>query len=263
MNVSFKEKVMDKDTKKYGFFEKMKRSDRPGFEIAMFSISVAVALAVLVGIFMVGWYYYKGQAAHFTDEEVNAGSVTQAAVEVDKEEEEPVQTIDPNSDMIINEDNIFEGDEELKDAEFAYTTSAVNLREEASLTSNVLYKIPFGEKVTMISYDGKEWAHVSYNNIEGYISAMYLSVDKPVPVVTMTPVQTTKPTKTPKPTKKPKQTVAPDETAEPDYPEETEAPAPATPEPTEAPAPTEEPPAPTEEPPAPTEAPPAEPTPEQ
>ena len=245
--------------KKSGFFSRMKKSDNPKFEISMFSISVALSLFVLVGLIMVGWYYYKGQSAHYTDEEVNAGSVTQGAVEVDKKEEEPVPTVDPNSDAIINDENTFDADEELKDAEYAYTTSDVNMRGDASLTAPVLMKVPFGAKVKMVSYDGKEWAKVSYNDKEGYINAMYLAVDKPTPVITApTATKAPKPAKTPKPTKKPKETPAPDETEEPDYED-------PTPKPTKKPKPTEEPVEPTEEPPAstnppeePSEEPPAE-----
>ena len=231
-----------------GFFSRMRKSDKPGFEISMFSISVALSLFMLVAIVLVGWYYIKGQAGHYTDEEVNAGSVTQSAVEVDNKEEEPVPTVDPNSDVIINEDNVFDGDEELKTAEFAYTTSDVNMRSDASLTSAVIAKVPFGAEVKMISYDGKEWAKVSYKDQEGYINAMYLSVTKPVPIIDAPVV-----TKTPKPTKTPKETPAPDETEEPDYPEDpTEEPA----APTEKPAePTEKPAEPTEKPAEPTEKP--------
>ena len=242
--------------KKYGFFGRMKRSDNPAFEIGMFSISVAIALAVLCGVLLVGWLYIKGRNARYTEEEVNAGTVTQAAVEVDKTEEEPVPTVDPNADMIEN-DQLIDYDEELKTASFAYTTSDVNLRMEPSLTSAVIMKLPFGTMVDMVSYDGKEWAKVSYQGQEGYINAMYLSVTKPVPIENNTIEATPKPVKTPKPTAKPVETPSPDETEEPDY---TEPPVDPTEEPTQAPektkkpAPTEAPPEKTEEP-APTEAP--------
>ncbi len=244
--------------KKNGFFSRMRKSDNPAFEIGMFSISVAIALAVLVGVLLVGWWYIKGQTNRYTEEEVNAGTVTQAAVEVDKTEEEPVQTVDPNQDMIEN-DELNEYEDELKNADFAYTTSDVNMRSEASLTASVISKVPFGTEVKMISYDGGDWAKVSYQGVEGYINAMYLSATKPVPVMDLpAPIETVAPTKTPKPKKtpKPEETVSPDETEEPDYPEETEKPeeTEAPPEKTEKPAPTEAPAEKTEKP-APTEAP--------
>ncbi len=236
--------------KKYGFFGRIKRSDNPAFEIGMFSISIAISLAVLVGLVLVAWFYIKGQTNRYTEEEVNAGTVTQAAVEVDKTEEEPVQTVDPNQEMIENDD-LIDYEDELKTAEYAYTTSDVNLRSEPSLTALVVMKVPFGASVDMISYDGGDWAKVSYQGQEGYINAMYLSVDKPVPIEEQPAIEVTpKPVKTPKPTKTPKETVAPDETEEPDYPEVTE-------EPTE---PTEAPPEKTKKP-TPTEAPPDEPEP--
>ncbi|MBO6108886.1 MAG: SH3 domain-containing protein [Eubacterium sp.] len=245
-----------------GFFSRMRHSKNPGFEITMFSISIAVALAVLVGVIMVAWYYFKGQAAHYTDEEVNAGSVTQAAVEVDVEDSEPVETIDPNSDAIINEDNIFDADEALKDAEFAYTTSDVNLRSDPSLTgSEVLLKIVMGEKVGMVEYDGGEWALVSYNGQEGYINALYLSVSKPIqyaPVVEETVTATEEPTKKPVKTPKPIKTPKPQKTEEPDIPVETEEPeVTETPVETEVPTETEVPVEPTPEP-VQTEAPPVQ-----
>ncbi len=243
--------------KKYGFFGRIKRSDNPAFEIGMFSISIAISLAVLVGVVLVAWFFIKGQTNRYTEEEVNAGTVTQAAVEVDKTEEEPVQTVDPNQEMIENDD-LVDFDEELKTAEYAYTTSDVNLRMEPSLTSTVIMKVPFGATVDMIKYDGDDWAKVSYQGQEGYINAMYLSVTKPVPIAEQPAIEVTpKPTKTPKP-KPVEETVAPDETEEPDYPEETEEPidepTEAPPEKTQKPAPTEAPPEETE-PPAATEAP--------
>ena len=143
---------------KEGFFRRMRTSENPGFEITMFSVSIAVALFVLTAIGFVTYYYVKGQVSHYTTAEVNEGTVTGTAVEVDDEESEPVETLPPDGNMIINEDNIFDFSEELKDAEFAYTTSAVNLRAEASLTSTVLMKIDFGQLVKMVEYDGGEWA---------------------------------------------------------------------------------------------------------
>ena len=253
--------------KKRGFFGRMLKAERPKLEITMFFISIIVAGLLLVGVVWIGYYYIKGQTNRYTDKEVNAGTVTESAVEIDEEEEiEPVETIAPDGDMIINEDNVFDNTAELKDATEAYTTSDVNLRSEASLTAPVLLKVPISTLVNIVEYDGEgEWVKVSYNGTEGYINAMYLSVDKPTPVVYYDPVapvvSTPKPTKKPKPTKAPEETPAPDETEEPDYTEEptfTEEPVMTdTPVETEQPAPTEAPPAPTEAPPAPTEAPPA------
>lgn len=259
-----------KEKRKSGFFNRMLKGEHPAFEITMFSVSIAVALAVLVGVIWVGYYYVKGQTSHFTEEEVNAGTVTDSAVEVDKEEVEPVETLPPDGDAIINEDTINTADEDLKNADSAYTTSTVNLRQDAALTATVLAKIPLGAKVTILKYDGKEWAKVSYEGQEGFVNAMYLSVDKPTPIATVAPTtdqQTTATetpaTKKPRKTPKPEETVAPDETEKPERTKKPPAEPTEEPElpPTEAPAPTE-PPAPTEAPPEPTEAPapPAEPT---
>lgn len=244
------------DKKKHGFFGRMLRADKPALEVTMFFISIIVAGLMLVGIIWVGYYYIKGQTNRYTDKEVNAGTVTEAAVEIDEDEIEPVETIEPpEGNMIVNEDNVFDSSAELKDATEAYTTSDVNLRAEPSLTAEVLSKVPISTLVQIVEYDGKgDWAKVSYNNVEGYINVMYLSVDKPTPIVYYDPV-TTSPQTTPKPTKKPRRTPTPE-------PEETEEP-----EQTEEPEYTEEPvitetPVETEVPPTePTEAPPAEPTP--
>ena len=248
--------------KKIGFFGRMLRSEHAAFEITMFTVSIAVSLFVLIGVIWVGYYYVKGQTSRFTEEEVNAGSVTESAVEIDEEESEPVETQAPNGEVIINEDNMYNAEEELKDADEAFTTSTVNLRNDASLTADVLLKIPFGAKVSMIEFDGKEWAKVSYEGQEGYVNAMYLSVDKPTPIATIAPT-TQQDTATPEPvaTRKPQRTPKPEQTVAPD---ETEAPVrtrkPKV-EPTEEPElpPTEEPVVPdvTEAPPEPTEVPPA------
>ncbi|MCR4604573.1 MAG: SH3 domain-containing protein [Eubacterium sp.] len=225
--------------KKQSFFGKMLRSENPKFEITMFTVSIAVALAVLFATIWVGYYYIKGQTGRFSSEEVNANSVTGTSVEV--EEKEPVDTPVPSGDTFVNEDDFNDVDEGLKTADIAYTTSDVNLREQPSLTATVLAKVPYGKKVDMVSFDGKEWAKVIYNGTTGYINAMYLSTSKPVPQETLPPVATATPkpkakatatpevTKAPKVTKTPKPTKAP--TATP-----TEKP---TEEPTEAP--TEEP----------------------
>ena len=233
---------MKKD-KKYGFFGRMLRSENPRFEITMFTVSIAVALAVLFAIIWIAFYWLKGQTGRFSASDVNANTVTGTSVEV--EENEPVKTPVPSGDVVVNEEDFSDIDEELKNASFAFTTSDVNMRAEPSLTALVIAKLPFGTRVDMISFDGKEWAKVSYNNTTGYINARYLSTTKPVPIETIAPTVTatptaspaatatpevtkaTKVTKTPKPTKAPTEAPTEAPTDEP-----TEAP---TDEPTEAP----------------------------
>ena len=69
---------------------------------------------------------------------------------------------------------------------------------------------------------------VEYNGQKGYINAMYLSVDKPKPIETVTPRPTQKPvrtTATPKATKAPKATPKPTEAPKATEPPATEPPA--------------------------------------
>ena len=56
-------------------------------------------------------------------------------------------------------------------------TSDLNLRDGASLSSNVLTKINKNETLNIIEEDG-EWYKVSYNNYTGYVSKQYINKDE-------------------------------------------------------------------------------------
>ncbi|MCR5691456.1 MAG: SH3 domain-containing protein [Eubacterium sp.] len=231
------------------FFSKMKNDEHRVFEITMFSVSSVVALVVLVCIIMLG-NFYLNHSDDITDEEANAGSVTESAI---TETEQPEAIPTKNPELVVHEDDDSEIDEDLATAEYAYTTTNVNMRAEMNLTADVLDKVPSGTKVKVVKLsDDKEWCEVTYNGQTGYIKALYLSTTKPKPLATLAP--TTAPTassatsapvatKTPKvkKTKKPKKTKNPyeeeeEETEETEEPvvEETEAPTKA-PEATAAP----------------------------
>lgn len=239
---------------KKGFFAKMLSSEHRVFETSMFGISVILSLALVIGIgYYVNITYFDNNV--ITDEEANASSVTEGALTV-SETPEPVATPDGNV-VETEEDFGADIDEELVNAKEGYTTTTVNMRSEASLTSSVVVKVPMGQKLTFIKLHDKEWMEVEYNGVNGYINAMYLSTEKPKPIETVAPRPTTapvtrtakpaktaKPVKTPKATKTPKptKTPRPAATAKPTQnnvvtPEPTVAPTerPATPEPTEKP----------------------------
>jgi uncharacterized protein YgiM (DUF1202 family) len=59
---------------------------------------------------------------------------------------------------------------------YAYAAANVNLRKEASTTSEVVTKIPRGDKVVLKYTDRLgDWAYVSYNGAKGFVSMDYLS----------------------------------------------------------------------------------------
>lgn len=233
-----------------GFFAKMKNAERSGFEITMFVISVVVALAVLISVIWLAIFWNKANSNKITDEEADASSVTESAVAV--ETEEPTAT--PYGSAIITDKPVSEDDDETVDEDLAkskygYTTAVVNLRSAASLTASVVTKVPLHAKVKLIKLHDKEWMEVTYNGMNGFINAMYLSATKPdtvaVPTVqptrqpaaaTKPPKKTAKPTKKPKKTKKPKRTPKPTKTPNVKTPKPTERPTEVpTEKPTEAP----------------------------
>ena len=221
-----------------GFFAKMKNAERSGFEITMFVISVVVALAVLISVIWLAIFWNKANSNKITDEEADASSVTESAVAV--ETEEPTAT--PYGSAIITDKPVSEDDDETVDEDLAkskygYTTAVVNLRSAASLTASVVTKVPLHAKVKLIKLHDKEWMEVTYNGMNGFINAMYLSANKPAPIATATPAPTDPPRKaTPKPTKPPKTTKTPKPTKSPKPPKRTKTPEPdVTDEPTEQP----------------------------
>lgn len=223
-----------------GFFAKMLSSEHKVFETTMFGISVILSLALVIGI---GYYVLITQFDNnvITDEEANASSVTDGALTV-AETPEPVPT--PEGNMVENDDEMGANiDEDLATAKEGFTTTAVNMRSEPSLTSSVVAKVPSGTKLTFIKLHDKEWMEVDYNGVTGYINAMYLSTEKPKPIETVAPrptatpvTRTPEPKKTPKPEKTPKPTKSPKpvKTARPVTPEPTGTVV-ATPEPTAPP----------------------------
>lgn len=236
---------MKKDKK--GFFKRMLSSDHKVFETSMFSISVILSLVLVIGIgYYISAMYFDQDT--ISDEEVNASAVSGSAVTV---VESPEPTSTPSGNMMINEDDLGMGiDDELANASEGYTTATVNMRSEPSLTAAVVTKVPAATKVTFVKLYKKEWMEVEYNNVNGYINAMYLSTDKPAPIETVAPRPTTapatatpKPTKTPRPVKTPKPTKKPVKTPKPTAvttatPVPTQEPTPKpTPEPTPVPTP--------------------------
>ena len=194
---------MGMKNEKKGFFSRMLSSEHKVFETSMFGISVVLTLALVIGI---GYYISVAFFNHntVTDEEANASAVSDSAVTV-RESPEPTQTPDENT-MIREDDADTQVDEELAKATEGYTTSTVNMRSEPSLTASVVAKVPASTKLTFSGLQKKEWMEVEYNGQKGYINAMYLSVDKPKPIETVTPRPTQTPvrtTATPKATKTP------------------------------------------------------------
>lgn len=235
------------DVEKIGFFKKMQTSEHKGFEISMFTISIVLSLAVVISAIWIGTYFYKANGTKITDDEANAGSVTESAVVADEDEdEEPVNT--PSGNVVVTDTEDDEDiDPDLKDAKVAYTTAVVNLRSAASLTASVIMKVPMGEKVKLVKVTDDNWVEVTYESQSGYIHARYLSTTKIEPLATIKPTETpqaratqtptAQPTATPtaKPTKKPaKATATPKKTKKPvtEEPEITEEPDVTTPEPT-------------------------------
>ena len=243
---------------KINFFQKLKNEENSGLEITMFSISVVVAVFVLACIVTLGVLLHKANANRITDEEANANNVTGASVTVT---EQPTASPETNAIVAGNEEDFGtdDVDDELKNADSAYTTASVNLRSEPSLTASVVTKVPAATKVKVSGLDdSNKWMKVDYNGSTGYINVMYLTTTKPAatatpaPTVTQAPVTATakpKTTKAPKATKTPapKKTKKPSVTATPEYSAEptavvTEAPTEApTKAPTEAPVPTKAP----------------------
>ncbi|MBO5488358.1 MAG: SH3 domain-containing protein [Eubacterium sp.] len=187
------------------FFSNMKNDEHRVFEITMFSVSSVVALVVVACCIMLGSLYFNN-GNQISDEEANAGSVTGTAV-TEREEAEPTAT--PDSNSVIHEDDFNSDiDEELANSEYAYTTTNVNMRSEASLTAGVLVKVPSSTKVKVVKLtDDKEWCQVEYNGQTGYIKSLYLSTTKPEPIATVAP--TARPTQQPTTTKAPKATKTP------------------------------------------------------
>ena len=195
---------MGMKNEKKGFFSRMLSSEHKVFETSMFGISVVLTLALVIGI---GYYISVAFFNHntVTDEEANASAVSV------RESPEPTQTPDGNT-MVREDDADTQVDEELAKATEGYTTSTVNMRSEPSLTASVVAKVPASTKLTFSGLQKKEWMEVEYNGQKGYINAMYLSVDKPKPIETVTPRPTQKPvrtTATPKATKTPKASKSP------------------------------------------------------
>lgn len=245
---------------KINFFQKLKNEENSGLEITMFSISVVVAVFVLACIVTLGVLLHKANANRITDEEANANNVTGASVTVT---EQPTASPETNAIVAGNEEDFGtdDVDNELKNADSAYTTASVNLRSEPSLTASVVTKVPAATKVKVSGLDdSNKWMKVDYNGSTGYINVMYLTTTKPAATATPAPSTTQAPatatatakpktTKAPKATKTPapKKTKKPSITATPEYSVEptaavTEAPTEApTKAPTEAPVPTKAP----------------------
>ncbi|MCH5252150.1 MAG: SH3 domain-containing protein [Lachnospiraceae bacterium] len=227
------------DEKKDGFFARMKNAEKKGFEITMFVISIAIAFVVVASTILLIAFWNSSDEDKVTDEEVDVVTITESAVEATAE---PTKT--PYGNAIINDDlnGIDEDmiDEDLASHKFGYTTAIVNMRSEASLTASVVTKVPANTRVKFIKLHDEEWMEVTYNGMNGFINAMYLSASKPEAIVTVTPkpAATAAPTKTPKPTKKP----TPKPTKKPKTPKPTKKPTPEptkdpTPEPTKEPTP--------------------------
>lgn len=60
-----------------------------------------------------------------------------------------------------------------------YTTTNLNMRYDANAQSGVLMVIPKGTPVTIAEECDCEWIPVEYNGKVGYVSAKYLSKEKP------------------------------------------------------------------------------------
>ena len=139
---------------KKGFFAKMLSSEHKVFETSMFGISVILSLVLVIGVgYYVSFAYFDNTT--ITDEEANASSVTEGAVMVT---EKPEPTSSPDGNMIENEDEMGANiDEDLASATEGYTTTTVNMRDDTSLTANVVAKVPMGTKLTFLGVKDDEW----------------------------------------------------------------------------------------------------------
>ena len=64
-----------------------------------------------------------------------------------------------------------------------YTTTNLNMRNDANAQSGVLMVIPKGTPVTIAEDCDCKWIPVEYNGKVGYVSTKYLSKEKPSPSV--------------------------------------------------------------------------------
>ena len=88
-----------------------------------------------------------------------------------------VETILETEDKIENDIKITNKEEISYDL-VGYTTANVNVRDDASIFSNVIEIMPFNTKIQYRKYN-KDWVVINHNNTNCYISNKYIS-DKPV-----------------------------------------------------------------------------------
>ncbi len=159
------------------FFGKFKEDKKYRFEAIVGVWSGIVALILIVAVVFVFKTFVLDSEADIADDGsgMDTTPVTAQSVTADKNQETPK----PYDVAVINENDIEDEDEELKDAKVAYATTDVNVRESGDLTANVLGKLSRGQKVKILEY-GKEWTKIKFNDSEGYVSSIYLSATKPV-----------------------------------------------------------------------------------
>lgn len=58
------------------------------------------------------------------------------------------------------------------------TVQILNLRKSPDISSKILTKIKFGEKVKLIS-NSKDWYKVNYGGVEGWVSGSHIKISKP------------------------------------------------------------------------------------
>lgn len=145
------------------------------------------------------------------------------------DENEPDSTDDGNNETDDNDDDKDENgkDDDNKDnassSDTVYATTTVNIRKDASSSSESLGKITAGTSVERIETLSNGWSKVLYDGKTAYIKSEYLTTNKPSDSQTAAPhtpapsssKKNPKATKTPAKTEKPAKTVKPKATKEP------------------------------------------------
>lgn len=69
----------------------------------------------------------------------------------------------------------------LADTMYVKAPSGLNIRTEGSVESEKLSALPYGAEIDVIETTDENWAKITYEGQEAYMSAEWLSADKPEP----------------------------------------------------------------------------------
>lgn len=85
---------------------------------------------------------------------------------------------EPCNDYSYNAEPSPSAEDSEQSSEDMYTTATLNIRNEATTDSDILGKLPAGEKVAVLRVSG-DWATIVYNGGTAYVAASYLSKAAP------------------------------------------------------------------------------------